>query len=150
MSNEKRNLKISSLCILALAVVSLVKIIIDACVKGFDIVKEELPEGVTEEVAKASAIVGLVLAVLLLFPRVYIAFKGISISNSDEHVSTKGHFVIGVILAIVNVFTVISGISTMAKDFDASTLLSIISQACGLIVLISYCYYARKVARAGK
>jgi hypothetical protein len=144
MENNKKNLKVLSIVILALAGLTLVRTLISVCVGGFPKV-DTVPEGISKEVAEITVIITFVLSLVLLFPQIYVGVKGIMIANGAE--SGKAHIVWSLILAILAVIAVISGLSDLFKAFSLDALLSFIDLVLDFAVYALYFIYARKIAK---
>ena len=71
MEKKRTDLRTYSILILAFAILSLARMIADACMNGFGNVGT-LPEGVSEEAGKVALVVVWVIGILFLLPQVYV------------------------------------------------------------------------------
>ena len=96
MEKARTSLKFSSLSVLALAVISLVNIVVGLMSSEFN--SAELPAGSPENILTITKIIILVVTLVLLIPRVYVGFKGLKIAKNPD--SSKGHIIWAVILLV--------------------------------------------------
>ena len=117
--------------------------IVNACVNGLP-KAENIPTGMTKEMAEAVIVVTFILTFVVFIPQIYVGIKGIKIANGAE--SGKAHMIWAIILAIFACISVITAISNISKGVDADRVFDIIYPAVDLFIFVCYFIYARKVA----
>ena len=143
MEKNRKELKTLSILVLALVAIDVILNIITACVNGIPKV-QEVPAGMTRELADAIAMVTFILAFVVFIPQIYVGIKGIKIANGAE--SGKAHMIWAIILAIFACISVITAISSISKGVNANSIMNIISPAVDLFIFVCYFIYARKIA----
>lgn len=142
MEKNKKELKILSILILALVAFSLVRSIVNVCIKGFTV--NDVPAGMSKDLVLVVTIIAYVISLLILLPQIYIGVKGIMIANGAE--SGKAHMIWAIILAVLAAVTVISATSNLFKAFSFGALLNVLDPATDIVVYVFYYMYARKIA----
>lgn len=142
MTKERKILKEYSVVILIFAALSLVRLIVDACVNGFS--TETIPvEGVTEELVKIAVIIAFVLALLLLIPNVYVGFKGLK--EAKNPTGAREHIVWALVLSIIYLIATISSVVEITKGFDIDKLIEILDVAVDTALFFAYYLTAKKL-----
>ena len=142
MNKNRKTLKEYSVIILIFAALSLIRMIVDVCVHGFDFTGLNV-EGVTEEFVKVAVIISFVLALVLLIPDVYVGVKGIKEANAPT--GARAHIVWALVLAILSAIATVSAIIDVASDFNASKLIECLDVAVDTALFFAYYVTARKV-----
>ena len=150
MQQIQKNLKTSSVIVLALAGLTLLNILFELF---FGELSAELsgaatPEGASDNVVLIAKIFILAVSVIMLLPQAYIGFKGIKLSKTPD--KSGAHIIWGIILIV---FTAAGLISPLVAFFsgdgeafaDASEFLSI---AVDAFVLYEYVKHARALRSA--
>ena len=142
--DKKKDLKVVSIVILALLGLSLIRMIVGACING--IPQIQATEGLTKEMIQVASIIAFALTFVFLLPQVYIGVKGIKIANGGAF--GKAPFVWTIILAILAAVATVSAIADMFKVFNFDTILLAVD--CALDVALYVCYYLciRNIAKA--
>ena len=142
--DKKKDLKVVSIVILALVGLSLIRMIVGACIDG--IPQIQATEGLSKDIIKIASTIAFALAFVLLLPQVYIGVKGIKIANGGAF--GKAPFVWTIILAILAAVATVSAIVDMFKVFNFDTIL--LAVGCALDVALYACYYVciRSIAKA--
>lgn len=102
MEQSKKNLKVMSILMLCLALVSLVLFTVDLIITDYNVAAIE---GATKGVLIASVIITGIIGLLISLPQIYIGIKGIKVSKNPD--SSKAHIVWATILfaiAVIGVF----------------------------------------------
>jgi uncharacterized membrane protein len=144
MSKNRKELKLISILILVLVAVTFIRVIVDACLNGIYQFKE-IPNGMTEDMMKVRSIIAFVLSFAMFFPQIYVGVKGLELAKD----STKGkaHIVLVVILIIVFGVSAISGVVSLAKNFDSMKLLEVFDAVADVALFGCYYVYARRVEK---
>ena len=89
MENAKKNLKVASWLVLALAAFTVVRKVVDAVINGFEV--KEVPADMTEDLVRISLIVAFSFGFVVILPQLYIAIKGFKIANAPCHAKGVCH-----------------------------------------------------------
>ena len=103
MEQTRKNLKLSSIAVLALAVFSLLQIVSELLYGELN--NAVIPEGAPENILPITKIVLFSVALLLTLPNIYIGIKGFRIAKKPN--SSKGHIVWAIILLAFASFSLI-------------------------------------------
>jgi uncharacterized membrane protein len=145
MEKNKKNLKILSILILALAVYSLIRIVLS--VFSIDLNPEDLTDGASATHLLIGQIFVCVVSVILLIPQIFVGIKGIKVSNNPD--SSKAHIVWAVILTVLSVIGILSPASELIKGVAVlDNLLAVADMALDVIIYIEYINYAKKLVKA--
>lgn len=144
MENSRKNLKNSSIIVLALAALSLINILFELF---FGELSEELknaalPEGGSDNIILIARIIIVVVSVLMLLPQAYIGIKGLKLAKNPD--SSRAHIVWGVILIVFTASGLIAPLLSFLQGngeafADASEFMSI---AVDVAVLVGYVKFA--------
>ena len=143
MTKDRKTLKEYSIVILILAGLTLVRIIVDACITGFNPANVNI-EGASETLIKVSLIIAFVLALVLLIPDVYVGIKGIKEANNPS--GAKAHIIWALIIAIIYALGTVSSIVDICKGFSWSNLTSLCNTVLDACIFTLYYLTAKKVA----
>lgn len=145
MEKNKKNLKILSILILALAVYSLIRIVLSVFL--IDLNPEDLTDGASATHLLIGQIFVCVVSVILLIPQIFVGIKGIKVSNNPD--SSKAHIVWAVILTVLSVIGILSPASELIKGVAVlDNLLAVADMALDAIIYIEYISYAKKLVKA--
>jgi uncharacterized membrane protein len=145
MEKNKKNLKILSILILALAVYSLIRIVLS--VFSIDLNPEDLTDGASATHLLIGQIFVCVVSVILLIPQIFVGIKGIKVSNNPD--SSKAHIVWAVILTVLSVIGILSPASELIKGVAVlDNVLAVADMALDAIIYIEYINYAKKLVKA--
>lgn len=145
MEKNKKNLKVLSILILALAVYSLIRIVLS--VFSIDLNPENLTDGASATHLLIGQIFVCVVSVILLIPQIFVGIKGIKVSNNPD--SSKAHIVWAVILTVLSVIGILSPASELIKGVAVlDNLLAVADMALDAIIYIEYINYAKKLVKA--
>lgn len=143
--NARKNLKLMSLVVLALAAVTFVRTILDAFSIDFDMAA--LPEGTTAGMVLAAQIVLCALSFILLLPQIYVGVKGLKISKKPD--DSKAHIVWAIILTVISAIGIISPVSNIINAGNiVDNVVAIVDMATDVAVYIAYIAYAKQVLKA--
>ena len=143
MTKERKTLKEFSILILVLAAISLVRLVLDACMVGFDAASLEI-EGASETLIKVSLIITFVLALLLLIPDVYVGIMGIKEANNPT--GAKAYIVIALIITILYAIASVSSIVDICKGFNFSKLAELSNEVLNAAIFFLFYIQAKKVS----
>ena len=145
MEKNKKNLKILSILLLALAVYSLIRIVLSVFL--IDLNPEDLTDGASATHLLIGQIFVCVVSVILLIPQIFVGIKGIKVSNNPD--SSKAHIVWAVILTVLSVIGILSPASDLIKGVAVlDNLLAVADMALDAIIYIEYINYAKKLVKA--
>jgi uncharacterized membrane protein len=145
MEKNKKNLKVLSILILALAVYSLIRIVLS--VFSIDLNPEDLTDGASATLLLIGQIFVCVVSVILLIPQIFVGIKGIKVSNNPD--SSKAHIVWAVILTVLSVIGILSPASELIKGVAVlDNLLAVADMVLDAIIYIEYINYAKKLVKA--
>lgn len=145
MERNKKNLKVLSILILALAVYSLIRIVLS--VFSIDLNPEDLTDGASATLLLIGQIFVCVVSFILLIPQIFVGIKGIKVSNNPD--SSKAHIVWAVILTVLSVIGILSPASELIKGVAVlDNLLAVADMALDAIIYIEYINYAKKLVKA--
>lgn len=144
MEKAKRNLKVLSILILALAVYSLIRVVLSVFMIDFDL--NNLPDGATPGLVLGGQIFICVFSLILSLPQIYVGLKGIKVSNTPD--SSKGHIVWAVILAVLSVIAITGPISNIINNVDLLTnVIDLIDIVLDAVIYIVYIKFAKQIRR---
>ena len=144
MNNSRRHLKEASFLVLLFTAFSLIRMLIQFFVVGFDIDPEQA--GASPELVMVTIIVAFVIGMLLLLPQLYVGLRGMKIAKNPT--STKGHIVWAVILLIFSAFGIISTVSSIAEQVNiVDNIITLFDHALDVIVYCMYINYATRVLK---
>ena len=145
MEKNKKNLKILSILLLALAVYSLIRIVLS--VFSIDLNPEDLTDGASATLLLIGQIFVCVVSFILLIPQIFVGIKGIKVSNNPD--SSKAHIVWAVILTVLSVIGILSPASELIKGVAVlDNLFAVADMALDAIIYIEYINYAKKLVKA--
>ena len=149
MEQSRKNLKNSSIIVLALAALSLLNIIFGLFFGELngELNNATIPEGAPKNVVLITQIFILVVSALMLLPHAYIGIKGLKIAKKPD--ASKGHIVWGIILVVVTAFTLISPlVSFFQGNGDAfGNVSEFLSIAVDVAILVGYVKFAMDVRK---
>ena len=147
MEKNKKNLKVLSILILALAVYSLIRIVLS--VFSIDLNPEDLTDGASSSLLLVGQIFVCVVSLLLLLPQIFVGIKGIKVSNNPDSSKSKAHIVWAVILTVLSFIGILSPVSELIQGGDVlNNVLAAADLAVDAIMYIEYVNYAKKVMKA--
>ena len=130
MEQTRKNLKLSSIAVLALAFFSLLQIV-SKLLYG-DLNNAVIPEGAPENILPMTQIVLFSVALLLTLPNIYIGIKGLRIAKKPN--SSKGHIVWAIILLVFASLSLIEqGVGFIHDGFNFEN----ISAFCSIVVEVT-------------
>jgi amino acid permease len=142
MNNNRKELKILSIFILAIVALTVIRAIVGICMNGIP-QPTEIPEGMTKELAQIITVITFALSFVALIPQIYVGVKGLMVANGAA--SGKAHIVWALILAIFAGVSVFSGISDLTKAVNLDTVFNLIGYVADLAMFGFYYVYALKV-----
>ena len=149
MERSRKNLKNSSIIVLALAGLSLLYIIFELFFGelSVELKNATVPEGAPVNVVLIAQIFIVVISFLMLLPQVYIGIKGIKIAKKPN--SSIGHIVWGIILVVFTAASLIYPLVSFLKgNGDAfGNVAEFLSIAVDVTVLVGYVKFAMEVRK---
>jgi hypothetical protein len=143
MEKKRTDLRTYSILILAFAILSLARMIADACMNGFGNVGT-LPEGVSEEAGKVALVVVWVIGILFLLPQVYVGLAGLK--QSKEPTKGRAYITWSLIIAAFSALAVISGIVEITKVYTLDTLIATLDALVNVILFAAFYFTARQIS----
>ena len=144
---SRKNLRISSIVVLALAGLSLLNIIFELFLGELngELNNAMIPEGAPENVGLIARVFILVVSFLLLLPHVYIGIKGLKMAKTPD--ASRGHIIWGIILTVFTAIGLISPIVSLVQGSGSAfeNVSELCSIAVDVFVLVEYVKYARAV-----
>ena len=144
MGSPKKILKIYSLVILGLAVLTLTGIILE--LRSVEVNNAILPDGAPEIVLDIAKGVIVVISLVFLLPQLYLGIKGLCVAENPD--SSRGHIICSMVLFVLNLLALVAPIiSIVTQDGDPSgvNFRSIVSTLASAAVYYEYHKYAKKV-----
>lgn len=146
MEKTRKNLKEYSIVVLAFIALTVIKAIVGICINGLP-QANEIPEGMTRELAQMITTIAFALSFVVLIPQIYVGVKGLKIAN-DPETSVKAYLVWTAILAVLAAISTINEISQLVKAFSAERLLDLVYPAVDTLLFACCFVSARKIANA--
>jgi uncharacterized membrane protein YhaH (DUF805 family) len=130
MEQTRKNLKLSSIAVLALAFFSLLQIVSELLYG--DLNNAAIPEGAPENILLITKIFVFAVSLLLTLPNIYIGIKGLRIAKKPN--SSKGHIVWAIILlAFASLSLIEQGVGFIHDGFKFEN----ISAFCSIVVEVA-------------
>ena len=130
MEQTRKNLKLSSIAVLALAFFSLLQIVSELLYG--DLNNAAIPEGAPENILLITKIFVFSVSLLLTLPNIYIGIKGLRIAKKQN--SSKGHIVWAIILLVfASLFLIEQGVGFIHDGFNFEN----ISAFCSIVVEVT-------------
>ena len=150
MEQARKNLKTSSLIVLALAGLSLLNILYGLFFGEFneELNNAALPEGSPDNILVITKVFVLVVSFLMLLPQLYVGLKGLKMAKKPD--SSRGHIIWGIILLVFTACGLLSPLSAFLQgDSDAfANVAEFMSIAVDVFVLFEFVKYAIAVRKA--
>ena len=145
MEKARVGIKEMSILILIFSALSFVRTVISAFFTDLNL--ENLPEGATAGIVLGAQIAICVLALLLLWPQIYVGVKGIKVSKNPD--SSKAHIVWATILAILSIIGLISPIYEIVNNVNlVDNLFELADMAIDVIIFVVYIKFAKQICKA--
>jgi hypothetical protein len=143
MKKSRANLKITSVLILILVALTLIKIVAELIFGDINVAL--MPSGAPENLLLITKIFVVTVSLIMLLPQIYLGVKGIWASNNRG--GTRIHIPLAVILFVITVLSLISPIVGIIKWEDVwDNVFGLLSIALQLIIYFEYIKYSREVA----
>ena len=144
MEQTRKNLKLSSIAVLALAFFTLLQIVSELLYG--DVNNAAFPEGLPENILLITKIVLFSVALLLTLPSIYIGIKGLRIAKKPN--SSKGHIVWAIILLVFASLSLIEqGVGFIHDGFEFKNISAFCSIAVEVAVFVEYIRFAIAVRK---
>lgn len=149
MGQTRKNLRTSSIVVLALAGLSLLNILFELFFGKLsrELKNAAIPEGAPDNIVLILQVFIVFVSILLLLPQVYIGIKGLKIANKPN--SSRAHIIWGIILIVCTFFELgspfIALIQGKGEVFgNVSEMCSIVVDIVVLFEYVKYAIYVRK------
>ena len=150
MEQARKNLKTSSIIVLALAGLSLLNLIFGIFFGDLntELNNATIPDGSPDNVILITKIFVLVVSFLMLLPQLYVGLKGLKMAKKPD--SSRGHIIWGIILLVFTACGLLSPLSAFLQgDSDAfANVAEFMSIAVDVFVLFEFVKYARAVRKS--
>ena len=144
MEQTRKNLKLSSIAVLALALFSLLQVVGELLFG--ELSTAVIPEGAPDNILLITRIVLFSLALLITIPNIYIGIKGLRIAKKPN--SSKGHIVWGIILLVLASLSLINPVvSFISSGFKYGNISGALSIVVEIAVFFEYIIYAIEVRK---
>jgi uncharacterized membrane protein YhaH (DUF805 family) len=144
MEQARKNLKITSIAVLAFAGVYLLRIIAELCFG--DINNAAIPEDAPDNILLITKTFLLVFMLLLLLPQIHVGIRGLRVAKVPD--SSKGHIVWGIILLAFAVLNLIEPVMLIIRQGNVwGNVMTIVCYLAEVIIYSDYVKYARLVAK---
>ena len=135
MQKTRKNLKSTSIVVLALAGLSLINLVFEIF---FGDLKEMLktapvPEGAPANIVLSTQIFVLAVAILHFLPNLYIGFKGIKLAKNPD--DSKAHIIWGIIVTAFTALSLGAPISALVQGTGST--LGNVAEICSIVVDIT-------------
>ena len=148
MEKARKNIKVTAICIIALALLKLVASIVNFVTKGVEIPESMITPELTRDALHAIMVVVWVVTLILHLPSFYVGFKGLKVAKNPDN--SKAHIVWATILLVFAVISVLSQVGELSKATDMlDAILKIVDEVCIGVLYIFYILEAKKI-RAGE
>ena len=144
MEQTRKNLKLSSIAVLALAVFSLLQIVSELLYGELN--NAVIPEGAPENILPITKIVLFSVALLLTLPSIYIGIKGLRIAKKPN--SSKAHIVWAIILLVFASLSLVEqGFALVRYGVNFESISAFCSIAVEVAVFVEYIRFAIAVRK---
>lgn len=148
MEKARKNIKVTAICIIALALLKLVASIVNFVTKGVEIPESMITPELTRDALHAIMVVVWVVTLILHLPSFYVGFKGLKVAKNPDN--SKAHIVWATILLVFAVISVLSQVGELSKATDMlDAILKIVDEVCIGVLYVFYILEAKKI-RAGE
>ena len=144
MEQSRKNLKLSSIAVLALALFSMLQLVSELLFG--DINQAAIPEGAPDNILLITRSVLFAVAFLLMLPNIYIGIKGMRIAKNPN--ASKAHIVWAIILLAFACLSIIEPVVTCVSDgVKYENISAVLSIAVEIMVFFEYIKYAIDVRK---
>lgn len=148
MEKARKNIKVTGICIIALALLKLVASIVSFVTKGVEVPESMITPELTRDAVYAIMVVAWVVTLILHLPSFYVGFKGLKVAKNPDN--SKAHIVWATILLVFAVISVLSQVGELSKATDMlDAILKIVDEVCIGTLYVFYILEAKKI-RAGE
>ena len=144
MEQTRKNLKSTSIIVLALGGLTLLNILFE--VFFGEIKNADIPAGSPDNILLITQIFVVVLSLLMLLPQFYIGFKGLKMAKNPN--ASRGHIIWAIILFVFAIISMISPLIAIIKQESLFENISeLLSMSVDVIILYEYIKYAKAVSK---
>ena len=145
MEKIRKNLKLTSFCILLVTTFRLITSFLTFFNGGLEVTAEMIPAGSTREVVYISLLIAWILGLIFFLPSYYVGFKGLKVAKNPEGTG-KAHIVWATIMLVFSIISVISMAGNLSSSANTTMATFELVEVvfCGLLYLF-YVVEAKKL-----
>ena len=148
MEKARKNIKVTAIFIMVLALLKVIASIVNFATKGVEIPESMITPELTRDALHAIMVVVWVVTLILHLPSFYVGFKGLKVAKNPDN--SKAHIVWATILLVFAVISVLSQVGELSKATDMlDAILKIVDEVCIGVLYVFYILEAKKI-RAGE
>ena len=148
MEKARKNIKVTAIFIMVLALLKVIASIVNFVTKGVEIPESMITPELTRDALHAIMVVVWVVTLILHLPSFYVGFKGLKVAKNPDN--SKAHIVWATILLVFAVISVLSQVGELSKATDMlDAILKIVDEVCIGVLYVFYILEAKKI-RAGE
>ena len=145
MEQKRKQLKFSSIAVLALAAFSLLQIVFELIFNKLSYTT--VSDGASENVVLITKVFFFLISLLITLPNIYVGIKGLKISKNPN--SSQSHIVWAIILlGIASLALIVHGISFIKSGFVYENISAFLSIAVEVTVFVEYIICAIAVRKS--
>ena len=145
MEKLRKNLKLTSFCILLVTTFRLITSFLTFFNGGLEVTPEMIPAGSTREIVYISLLIAWIIGLIFFLPSYYVGFKGLKVAKNPES-SGKAHIIWAMIMLIFSVISVLSSVGQLSSVKDLTMSILDLSEVV-LCAMLYFLYYleAKKI-----
>ena len=144
MEQAKKHLKISSMLVLLFVGISLLQLVTELMFG--DINSATIPEGSPDNILLITKTFVMVIALLLMLPKVYVGVKGLKMAKAPN--ASKGHIIVAAIILAFSIFSLIDpAMAILKQDGTSGNVSSLFNILLEVTIYYEYIKNARLVAK---
>ena len=148
MEKARKNIKVTAIFIMVLALLKVIASIVNFATKGVEIPESMITPELTRDALHAIMVVVWVVTLILHLPSFYVGFKGLKVAKNPDN--SKAHIIWATILLVFAVISVLSQVGELSKATDMlDAILKIVDEVCIGVLYVFYILEAKKI-RAGE
>ena len=148
MEKARKNIKVTAIFIMVLALLKVIASIVNFATKGVEIPESMITPELTRDAVYAIMVVAWVVTLILHLPSFYVGFKGLKVAKNPDN--SKAHIIWATILLVFAVISVLSQVGELSKATDMlDAILKIVDEVCIGVLYVFYILEAKKI-RAGE
>ena len=144
MEQAKKHLKISSMLVLLFVGISLLQLVTELMFG--DINSATIPEGSPDNILLITKTFVMVIALLLMLPKVYVGVKGLKMAKAPN--ASKGHIIVAAIILAFSIFSLIDpAMAILKQDGTSGNVTALFNILLEVTIYYEYIKNARLVAK---